>query len=692
MSRARELSRLGNINVLSGDDVNSEVGIASTVPRSTLDVRGELQVGTGIQVGPAGVITATSFDGALGGNIVAAACTFTTGTFTGNVTIGGTLTYEDVTNVDALGIVTARAGVNVSGGQLLVGSGVTIGNAGVATFSGTSDVHLLDSVKLNLGDGSDLSIYHNGSNGYSYIEDTGSGRLVVKTSYFEIDNEAGNEAILEGIADGAVKAYYNGSLKLETTSGGIQVTGNDGVTIVGAQDNSADLFFNADGGDDNDDKWYLGAYAGGPFKLLNYASGSWETNIEANGNGNVELYFNNSKKFETNNDGTVTTGVSTATGGLRINADGSASASHLALGASLDDLVMWHQNGNSYLVNNDGNLTLRSDGHVYIQDTSGNTLADFNEDGPVELYHNANKKFETTNDGTVTTGISTATGGLAINADSKKLTLGADADFDIYHSGSTNFITATTHNIHIDLQSGTENSAKFIQNGAVELYHNGTKTFETTSVGAAITSLAHDGGLTVGAGSNNQSTALDLKAKSSGGTEYTGRISVARGNGAISMSDGSSTYIAMDAIGVRLSGIVTASAGVAYTGLLRESFAKTDGRLSANTNIDLEDGMVHYFTTTENTTSTPNIRWNSSFSLNNKMNINDAITVTIISAAAAAGYSAQLTIDGSAVTEQWVGGDAPSEGGSDGYDIYTYNILKTADATFFVIGNLVNAT
>ena len=53
---------------------------------------------------------------------------------------------------------------------------------------------------------------------------------------------------------------------------------------------------NADGGDDNDDKWYLGAYAGGPFKLLNYASGSWETNIEANGNGNVELYFNNSKK------------------------------------------------------------------------------------------------------------------------------------------------------------------------------------------------------------------------------------------------------------------------------------------------------------------------------------------------------------------------------------------------------------
>ena len=136
MSRARELSRLGNINVLSGDDVNSEVGIASTVPRSTLDVRGEMKVGTAIQAGTAGVITATSFSGALGGNIVAAACTFTTGNFTGNVTIGGTLTYEDVTNIDSLGIVTARAGVNVSGGQLAVGVAYSVGAAGVATAAG----------------------------------------------------------------------------------------------------------------------------------------------------------------------------------------------------------------------------------------------------------------------------------------------------------------------------------------------------------------------------------------------------------------------------------------------------------------------------------------------------------------------------------------------------------------------------
>ena len=54
-------------------------------------------------------------------------------TIGGNISIGGTLTYQDVTNVDSVGIITARAGVNVSGGQLDVGSNIKLGNAGVIT-------------------------------------------------------------------------------------------------------------------------------------------------------------------------------------------------------------------------------------------------------------------------------------------------------------------------------------------------------------------------------------------------------------------------------------------------------------------------------------------------------------------------------------------------------------------------------
>ena len=101
--------------------------------------------------------------------------------------------------------------------------------------------------------------------------------------------------------------------------------------------------------------------------------------------------------------------------------------------------------------------------------------------------------------------------------------------------------------------------------------------------------------------------------------------------------------------------------------------------------------MVHYFTTTEDAQSTPNIF--SSVGINTEMAIGDTVSVTILSAATAAGYSAKVSIDHTltGITTSWVGGSAPSAGGSSGIDIYSYQIIKTANATFTVIGNLTNA-
>ncbi len=142
---------------------------------------------------------------------------------------------------------------------------------------------------------------------------------------------------------------------------------------------------------------------------------------------------------------------------------------------------------------------------------------------------------------------------------------------------------------------------------------------------------------------------------------------------------------------------ITRDGGFQFSnGLFDERVKITAGKLSGNTNIDLENGMVHYFTTQETTTATPNIRINSSTTLQTAMDTGDVCTVTLITTAAAAGYSANLTIDGNAVTEEWVGGSAPSEGGSDGLDIYTYTIIcigtGTGDSGFKVIANLTNAS
>ena len=88
--------------------------------------------------GRTGDVVLTNSDDVTIRNIVA-----TGATFSGSVSIGGTLTYEDVKNVDSLGIVTARIGVKVPAGEVSVGNNIQLGNAGVATatlFSGPSQI------------------------------------------------------------------------------------------------------------------------------------------------------------------------------------------------------------------------------------------------------------------------------------------------------------------------------------------------------------------------------------------------------------------------------------------------------------------------------------------------------------------------------------------------------------------------
>ena len=123
------------------------IGITQYIDANSLTVTGSPGVSTITRLGVTdavvtGIITANG----LAGNVIGAACTFTdagsfssdvsiggTLTVTGSVSVGGTLSYQDVTNVDAVGLITARSGVNLSGGQLTVGTGITMGIAGVAT-------------------------------------------------------------------------------------------------------------------------------------------------------------------------------------------------------------------------------------------------------------------------------------------------------------------------------------------------------------------------------------------------------------------------------------------------------------------------------------------------------------------------------------------------------------------------------
>ena len=153
--------------------------------------------------------------------------------FSGNVSVGGTLTYEDVTNIDAVGLVTARNGIVVGSGITLSKdgdiffTGIMTGNGSGLTGVANTDVIFTDKITLpdssagsiNVGLGSDLQIYHDSNN--SVIKNT--------TGSLYIQNATQNYFQLVG-STGAVKVNHGGNLKLETTSGGVTVTGTVAAT------------------------------------------------------------------------------------------------------------------------------------------------------------------------------------------------------------------------------------------------------------------------------------------------------------------------------------------------------------------------------------------------------------------------------------------------------------------------------
>jgi len=156
----------------------------------------------------------------------------------GTVSIAGTLTYEDVTNVDAVGLITARDGIKVGSGITLSPdgdiffTGIMTGNGSGLTGVANTDViftdklSLPDNGRIALGIGSDLSIFHDGTG--CNIRST-SAKLEIRSPELILQNSAA-EKYFRGLSDGAAELYYDNSKKLETASGGVTVTGTVAAT------------------------------------------------------------------------------------------------------------------------------------------------------------------------------------------------------------------------------------------------------------------------------------------------------------------------------------------------------------------------------------------------------------------------------------------------------------------------------
>ena len=142
--------------------------------------------------------------------------------------------------------------------------------------------------------------------------------------------------------------------------------------------------------------------------------------------------------------------------------------------------------------------------------------------------------------------------------------------------------------------------------------------------------------------------------------------------------------------GVTVAGIATFHNGADFNAVLIENVNIVANKLSAAPNINLDNGMVHYYTTNETTTANPNVF--STVGINTELSTGETLSVTVLSKPNNAGYFPRFSIDDklTGITTYWSGGSAPSSAESSGVDANTYQIIKTADATYDVLANTSN--
>ena len=179
-------------------------------------------------------------------------------------------------------------------------------------------------------------------------------------------------------------------------------------------------------------------------------------------------------------------------GGIDIPADNQK----LQLGAG-QDLQLYHDGTHSRIHSVSQPLIIKTiDGYDLSLQTNSENAVVCKGNAAVELYYNNVKKVSTRSWGLEVLG--------NIHADDNyNLILGTSNDLNIYHDGSNSYVTNSTGDLIF--QHGSENLMQLKDDGAVELYYDNAKKFETTSGGASITGgLELTGGITTGGELNLQ--------------------------------------------------------------------------------------------------------------------------------------------------------------------------------------------
>ena len=403
-----------------------------------------------------------------------------------------------------------------------------------ASWSGVENrIKVNDGTKFIAGDGNDLQIYHSGS--HSFIQEEGTGSLYIDSNQLYLRNADTDNVLLYTTSGGQVRILHNGNEKFRTESFGATLTGNLDVTNgdVKLQTDSNKITFGA--GSD------LQIYHNGTDSYINNTTGNLniygdviqlrssndEYYLKGTANGAVELYHDNSKKFDT-----TSTGVEIH-GNLQMDDNG------VAYFGTSGDLEIFHDGSNSYIRDQGvGDLIIRGS-TIRLRSTTNEEMLTGIANGTVRLYYDNAEKIATTSTGVEVQGryafnsnnyitcnttantMEFVAGGQQVGEfnstaftflDNRECRFGTGNDLKIYHDGSNSYIyesgtgnlqITSGSSVHIKKDDGAGNTAKIAEfnvDGDVELYHTGSKKFETTSTGIDVTGAITVNGSALGSG------------------------------------------------------------------------------------------------------------------------------------------------------------------------------------------------
>ena len=274
-------------------------------------------------------------------------------------------------------------------------------------------VDLADNEQIRLGTGNDLKLYHGGTN--SIIQND-TGDLYQKNANNLFIQVNGNEAAIYARTNGSVELYHDNVKKFETRATDCRVYDDlkleDNLKIKLGTADDLELYHN--GSHSYIENVGTGNLYIKDAGIVKIASDSFKVDnsdetkqvIKCNPDAGIELYYNNSKKFETTSTGATVTGTLNLgsgdlylTGNIDFDDSTGAGNNRIKLGYG-DDFQIYHDGNDSYVdVVGVGGLRIESDQTILRSADSSETYISTVKNGAVELYHDNSKKLETASGG-----------------------------------------------------------------------------------------------------------------------------------------------------------------------------------------------------------------------------------------------------------------------------------------------------